>query len=279
MNRSIVTSCCLFLIGASGHCAEVVIVRAPDDLAHVYGDSASDAPFALWSSDSMRYQQVYSSTTFSSLPPGGGDIRGIILRGDQGARQVWGGKISTIEIELSSTTKPVDSLSAVFASNVGADRTVVFTRGSTITAEVFARFGPEQATTFAILFNQPFHYDPSKGNLLLDVRTYAGIDWQYSTDEQKPMLDAADRPNDGVSRVFARDVNAGVAETVDSLGLYTVFSLDVVPEPSSVGLLLLGTVSLFVLASRSRSPGRPTRASRPDSAPPITQMPSRNEPR
>ncbi len=243
---------CLFLHLFAAHVRayETVVVNVPQDKLETFGDSGSDAPFGILAPTTSRYQQVYNADLFSQVPAGGAQIVGLAFRGDETLRHAWGGVIADLQVNLSTTAKNADSLSPIFAANIGQDDSTVFGRGS-LQAEVSAFGGPLGARTFLIRFSHPFVYDPSQGNLLLDVRNFSGGDWQF-TGSEKPMLDGFSSPNDGISRVFANDVFAGSATTIDTMGLFTTLVFETVPEPSAtlVFLAALGLGSMFL-----RNPG------------------------
>ena len=152
-------------------------------------------------------------------------------------------------MNLSVTSKTPDALSPIFAENIGQDDTVVFGRGA-ITVEVFARTSPSQATTFNVFFERPFYYNPSNGNLLLDVRNYAGASLLFAQEVGKPALDAVNQSGDGVSRVYANSVSATTADASDTSGLVTRFYFDIIPEPSCITLLVVGGATLLLVQRR-----------------------------
>lgn len=248
-SRTILIGLCVACLPVCGRAAESAVVNAPEDLVGVWGDTSSDAPFAISSPESSRYQQVYNAELFASLPKGGGQIGAIVFRGDLHDQHYWGGTIANLQINMSVTGKAADSLSPIFSENTGKSDTIVFAPGSLFN-EVSANQGPFGATTFIVRLSQPFLYDPSKGNLLLDVRNYSGGQFQHDQFE-KPLLNASSSLSDGISRAFANDVNATAATTLDTIGLFTSFDFTLVPEPSTVGLVVLGGAALLAV-SRTR---------------------------
>jgi hypothetical protein len=122
--------------------------------------------------NTARYQQVYDASAFSVLPPAGGLINGMGLRLAPGSDPLPYGDVRDIEIRLSTTGHAVDSLSPIFAENVGINDTPVFLRGR-LHLEPNSQVG-----AFVIPFTAPFLYVPSNGNLLLDVRVYQ--DFQFT---------------------------------------------------------------------------------------------------
>ena len=69
----------------------------------------------------------------------------------------------TWTLSLSTTSKDWNNLSATFASNIGPDNQTVFS-GNLAQSWSFPK-------TMTITLTTPFLYDPSKGNLLMDVIT------------------------------------------------------------------------------------------------------------
>ncbi len=238
----------LIILSLDSSAGNAPLVYAPGGLDDRFGESGSDAPFAIYDPNapsSMRYQQVYAASLFASGVPSGGWINGISFRADDNTRHVWGGTLPDIEIALSTTRGLPDALSPVFANNLGQDNLVVFARGS-VSVEMYSGSGPAGATTFFIKLQSPFFFDPAKGNLLLDVKNYTAVDLQNGGDVG-PMLDAVDQVGDGVSRVFARDVKAATAATADSLGLVSRFNFLAIPEPSQGSIVLLASAGLLMI--------------------------------
>jgi PEP-CTERM motif len=79
----------------------------------------------------------------------------------------------------------------------------------------------------------PFFYDPSRGNLLMEVFTAGGS----RTAPFDAVLDV-----DGVSRAF--DIPAAQVPAIDTLGLVTQFEATPVPEPATLTLLAVGLAGI-----------------------------------
>ncbi len=232
--------------------AQEIALYAPGNLSDRFGSASSEVPFnrySVYSPDvnlSMRYQQVIAPSSFSTEVLSGGWITAVSFRADEATgRFHWGGTLPDLQVNLSTTTKLPDALSPIFSENVGADSTLVFGRGS-VSMQVSARYGPAQATSFGILFHKPFFYDPNRGSLLLDIRNYRAADLSNPATPD-PRADAVDQLGDGLSRLFAGDVDATRADIMDSLGLVCYFNFTPVPEPAGPILLLLGGVGVFFL--------------------------------
>ncbi len=185
-------------------------------------------PFGCGSlSGTKRYQQVYAASEFSE-PLTINNIRFYSTLVTAGF--VWPG---AYEFHLSTTLTAVNALVPVFDDNVGPDDALfaVLDGGGS----VFPSF---------TVNGTPFNYDPSDGNLLLDIFvTYNG-----GTVIQEAQLDF----NGAAGGVFSRmhDFGSGFV----GRGLVTGFNEGPtdVPEPSSYVMLAGGL--LLLLAGRRRDP-------------------------
>jgi len=202
-----------------------VFVVAPNDLEHTEGNSFDLFPFLIQqtSEPSMRYQQVYDAYQFSAVSLPGAYITYLFLRPD-GASEGAIGSTTNIQINFSTTHKVPDSLSSVFSENVGADDTVAFGPDS-LSFGSFDSSGSPKFWDVQIRLTTPFWYNPTLGNLLLEVRIRrwaAPIIGNVS-------LDCQSVASDSVSRAYAPSVDAISATQVDSLGLVTAFFFSPLP--------------------------------------------------
>jgi hypothetical protein len=209
------------------------------------GNTNNCFPFGIScvGSTSQRYQQVYASSEF-----GGRTIliTGIDFRPDADTGRAFSTTLSSMSVDLSTTSAAVDALSLTFADNVGADNTSVFGTGPLSISSAFA--GPlagPKAFDIHIEFTTSFLYNPANGNLLLDVRNFGG---GFTTQFD------ADSNGGATSRVYNLfDVGSATASGRDSLGLVTQFDVGAgVPEPST-GLLISGALVGLFLIGRARS--------------------------
>lgn len=187
----------------------------------------------------MRWQQVYDDSFFSS-PTG---ITSIGFRSRENDSIAYG----DFSIKLSTASAEPGSLSNNFDANTGTDVTTVFSGPLTINAV--------NGSFFAINFATQFNYDPSAGNLLVEIRhgspTSAGS-------SPGILLDAYRFTPAGLERVATSNnlatagTSFGFGELVTQFGTAPINNT-VIPEPSS--MLGFGFGLAAVVACRCRRRG------------------------
>ncbi len=224
-------------------------IVVPNSLETVEGNTNNGLPFSIgtFGLTSERYQQVYAASEF----PGPLLITAILFRPDAFVGNPFTSTLPSIQINLSTTSVAPGALSTTFASNVGLDDTIVFGKGAlTLSSSDTGPIGGPKDFDITIVLTTAFSYDPSLGNLLLEVRNFAG-----GTTTQ---FDAHDILGDPLSRVLTTvsgNVLSDTADAAESVGLVTMFStqpMAVVPEPSTLFLTSSGLASLAARAWRRR---------------------------
>lgn len=224
--------------------AQVIVV--PNSAAGVEGNVDNAFPFSITDagSPSQRYQQVFAASQFGGIV-GPTRISQIRFRADGTFGAGFSSTLSSVRIDLSTTTQVPDGLSMTFANNVGGDNTIVFgdATGAPLPLSSTASGGPPHAFDITVNLATAFFYNPSAGNLLLDVRNFgAGTTTAF---------DAQDITGDSVSRVVNfGSVSSATADISDSIGLVTQFTFIAVPEPSA--LLLVGAGASIISGWRLR---------------------------
>lgn len=192
-------------------------------------------------SGTSRYQQVWDGSLFNAID-GTMEITSISFRVDgQNGAAFIGAQVFNSQVRLSTTASNEDTLSTNFASNIGADETLV--RDASVNPlhlSSTAAFTVAGTRVFDVTidFDQAFIYDPSQGGLLLDVTggLIAG---------SAIFFDGAEHDGDGMSRIFNALPQADGFK--DSGVLVAQFNYNV-PTPSALALLSIAGIS----ASRRR---------------------------
>ena len=224
-----------------GHCAFVGFPNRLDNPGQSIG------PFLVWNTDlpSLRYQQVYGASGFTGLGTSQFMITDLFFSAS-GPSPNGSVVLPNIRIDFSTTSKAPDGLSTVLAENVGANDTVVYSGA--------LKFFLDGLGGYHIPLQTPFLFDPSAGNLLMDVRNFQPV--SPPPGGVRAYTATEGTFGDTISAAFAENANA-LTGGVDTGGLETVFGGALVPEPSTWALLLTGGV-LFAWTARRR--GRRARA-------------------
>jgi hypothetical protein len=186
-------------------------VVIPNTNTTVEGDTANAFPFHIgyYALPSMRYQQVYAASEFT-CPGVERIITKVAFRPDAIVGYPFSTTLANVGIAMSTTVLPPDALHISFSANEGDDATQVHS-GSLPLSSAFTG-GPSRDFDIEIPLQNSFVYDPTRGNLLLDVANFA--------DGVSAFFDAVSGSADPVSRVYASDVNAATGST-DTVGLVT----------------------------------------------------------
>lgn len=207
------------------------------------GNAQGPAPFRFFGTGGSRVQQIYDASFFGGLQT----ITAFSFRAFPGAAPsaFFGNvlNISDVNIRLSTTGaggEGATQASSTFASNIGADVQTVYS-GALALSTAATGVGP-QPFDYTVTFDTPFAYDPSQGNLLLDVlvptnATVSGTGFGFLT------FDTVNTLNDGIFSVV--EINNGAATTgfLSTAGAITLFSSAAVapiPEPASWALMIAG---------------------------------------
>jgi hypothetical protein len=153
--------------GALGYLAPPATSAAvvPGGLANSFGNHFNGFPFSTYDTyvSQMHYQQIYDHGQFGS----GGVITAIRFRRAAGQPTFSATTISAA-ISLAYARTTVATVSPTFANNVGTGGLVTVCNGTTMISST----GSGSPFDIVINLTTPFTYDPSKGDLLLDIKMF-----------------------------------------------------------------------------------------------------------
>lgn len=220
----------------------------PAALENVDGNTSNAAPFGKFiaaNNAPFRTQQVYGASGFPAEPDGI-TVTELRFRPDFAFGEMGPITANEIEISLSTTSKMVDGLDSTDLDlNVGPDQTVVYSGSLTLMS---CNCGsPTREFDVVVTLEEPFFYDPSLGNLLIDVvNTSSPYPLGFLLDAEDSTLGAG-TPDD-TSRLIEVILPGGTHEILGenvSIGLVTQF-VYTVPEASGTAL---GLAAIFGLVT------------------------------
>jgi hypothetical protein len=174
-----------------------------------------------------RILAIYNSSLFQGT--GGIDIQDISFYSEGGISGITGE--SPIQIFLGTTPIPATSLSPTYANNVSGGETLVYAGTLLPTAG-----DAVEGFTITVSLLVPFLYQPSDGNLLLDIQSAGGA----------AMFPYPVAFSDGSYAV------EGVSPTGSVAGVAPVIQLASTPEPKSFVLLVTVVLAVLVLMRRNK---------------------------
>lgn len=212
-------------------CLSFVVPAAKADVT-IGLPAASNNCFPFGCGYSGEYQQVYTHGAFS----GPITITNLEFFNTPYNSHATAMNSGTWTISLSTTSADWTTLSNTFASNIGSNNTQVFS-GNLAQSWTFG-------DTLTIHLSTPFTYNPSQGNLLMDVYATG-----TSASGGNIFFDAS--YNSVTGRVYhLGGTSGGVIETEGGFGLVTGFSTSAVPIPGAILLFAPGLAGLAAIRRR-----------------------------
>jgi hypothetical protein len=122
---------------------------------------------------SHRSQQIYAATHFSSIT-GALLVTELRFRPDHFYGFRFTTILSNLQVNLSTSPRTPESLSRIFAENVGADDTVVFNGSLELRSRFVGPAGGPMDFDIIVPLARGFLYDPAAGDLLVETRNFSG---------------------------------------------------------------------------------------------------------
>jgi len=234
----------LLLVAIPCSQAQNVNVVSPQAFANTEGSSAvADTPF-----DPFRYQQIFPAADFAALGGKPHWITSFTVRPDQSLTTPRTATFADNQVRLSTTAVSPTTRSDRFDDNFGVNITQVYRGQVTMVADAntlssvprkFYQASYPQGFT-------PFLYDPSQGNLLLDVIGWGGM--SPSTVEDK--IDNA---------TFRTGLFSPTPGAVfGDYGAASIFQFTFAPVPEPT-VTLMGVAITLLAATARRRRGAPQR--------------------
>jgi hypothetical protein len=213
---------------------EIIKIVTPASFENAEGNISS-TPFAV----PTRIQFLFPASEFAGLPELNRRIVAFNFRSDALQNQPLNWAHNS-RIWMSTTDKTPLTLTTTFDDNHGADKTLV--HDGPFSLPLLATGPPQGPRDIADgpRLQTPFDYDPSQGDLLLD--------WmQLDGGTPIPRLDAQSSVSPLLGKRVLINQTSATAATGTLLNSPAIirFEFDVVPEPSSIGLMGIAVVCLL----------------------------------
>lgn len=236
------------------------IVIAPNSNAATPGNAQGPAPLRFYGVGGSRVQQVYSSSFFGNDPI---SINSISFRPFTTGGLFFGDTVTASDsiVQLSTTSfgdETGSMLNTNFASNIGSDVQTVYSGILSLTTDFSPGAGNTLAFTYTLNLMSPFQYNPSLGNLLLDVNIPSSATVSGTGIFGFVTFDSVNNLNDGIASIVAINNGSATDGIYSTAGAITSFefsavpAIAAVPEPTSF-ILFGGLVGLMLTARRSRN--------------------------
>ena len=186
----------------------------PEAVTNSEGNGNNAFPFFF----QMRYQQLFEGSKFGGSLV---EISKISYRWDSSTFANIDITGDDIEIYLSTSSKSPDQLSSTFNDNSGPDMTLVYQGPYTIPGN--DSLIVPRPFTFDIVFQNSFIFDPTQGDLLLEIKNRGETSGVSALDSHNVFFDES-------SRVFSSignpDADTGIANTFALVTKFTYKTLD-----------------------------------------------------
>jgi len=236
----------LLLAGLTSAPMWATMTFVPGGFANTEADSNGISPLSVGSfyldhgsAGSGRMQILFDASEFTGL---GGpiSISEIAFRDDsEDTTLSFTATLGDIQVYLDTTSQTINGISSTFANNTNNEQLVY---SGSITFNIPAESSTPRCFCYTIDFSTPYTYDPTQGNLLLDILIITGNDPNTSS------LPTLDYSRSSSAMAVAVDYSSS-ADTTGAAGSDqgwpTQFTYDLAtPEPSTWVLMLTGGAAL-----------------------------------
>ena len=239
--RIVTSSFMLILFAVSSVGLGQLTAVSPREFADVEMPGAAD----LTGVPSYRFQQVYDASDFAHLGTGPLSITRIDWRPDGDVAEPLETPSPQWTMNMSTTSREPGGLSSTFADNLGTNVATVIDGPVTIKTQNLGPAGGPKAFDYGVDLTTPFTFDPSDGNLLMDLTVTDSVgplllDFNFSSNEMTSFYWTGALGPD--SPVAGGDQWGGHA-----------LQFTVVPEPTSCVLMEFGIGACVLLTRRGRN--------------------------
>jgi hypothetical protein len=255
--RSLIFTCAsiAFFLSQAGHGnADMVDMVCPPGFIATAGNSQGTSPLRPSGTGGSRVQQLFESIYFGKEPL---TISSISFRAyNNPARDEVRGSFNASEVNVQlSTTQAGDEsssgqrLSTSFATNIGSDVQTVFSGPLSLSSDTVTKADGTNEFDYTINFKAPFYYDPSQGNLLLDVNVPANA---MAVGSPRLLFDSVNVAGDGIASIINRNNGAATTGLYSTSGAIASFQTQasVIPEPSSLSIVGAALIGLALIRGR-----------------------------
>lgn len=154
------------LTGWSGLALHAQDIVVPNALAETDGNTSFTTPEGTV--NGLRFMDMYDASQFQALTQPA-YLTGFALRPDQ-TPGASGPRTIRARIYVSTTRRSLAEFSPQFSDNIGDDNTLVFDGTLVVSTANLPGPGNTREFDYAWRFTTPFLYDPTAGNLVVDVQ-------------------------------------------------------------------------------------------------------------
>lgn len=247
MKSAVFALASVLLAGAQAHATTTAVV--PPE----YANQEAPSNGVFFRKESQHAQLQFARSMFDSTPMLIGSVQfryDSLVTDFYFPTSVWNFG-DQFQIRIATAANTLANRSTAFASNLAADALTVLSGTHAIPVAVLGHAGERKGFGISFAFDQPFYYDPRKGDLVLDMQLPA-LD-QFGTVDY-----VRDDPRIGF--VFSSDF--GPTGGLYFGGPVTQFTAVAVPEPTTWAMMILGFSTIGFAARRQWFVSRRTNAAR-----------------